>query len=97
MWNPELESRLRQAAVTEFPQGFMEKTLKRLGKPTVSPQGIWNSLIDLGRPVLVSASMLAIVMLLLHLFLSVPVKNDIFELTDLSFDISFADASSRGG
>ncbi len=87
-----LESRLHLAGIPQFGPNFIDKVLKGLQKTGDKPASIWSGLTVFGRPILVSASMVTLIILLLHLVFADPINTDIFELTDLSFNVMVADA-----
>lgn len=89
----ELVSRLSLAAIPQLGPDFTHQVLTRLRETAAPPLSIWNSLIRFSRPMLVSATVIALVILLLHLVLIDTTRADIYELTDLSFDVMVADVT----
>lgn len=88
----ELQTRLELAAIPRFGPAFSDNIVLRLQENTSVRQSLWNCLSVFGRPILVSASMITLLMLLLHLLFNAPVNTDPFETTALSFDVMLADA-----
>jgi hypothetical protein len=91
--DPELKKRLQAAAVPGFGPAFSQRVLEKIQPIQAPAQSIWNSLVAFSRPMLVTASLLALAILLLHLFFIDAKTNDLLELTDFSFDVLVADAA----